>query len=114
MLKLAFFLLILVLLGFWLSYPTTNSYTAAELAGGDASRGELMLHAGGCVSCHGADLGGGEDHAFSSGMLQGVFRAPNITPDRDQGIGDWTTLQFVQAMKDGVSPDGRHYYPAFP
>jgi mono/diheme cytochrome c family protein len=44
----------------------------------------------------------------------GTFRAPNITPDRATGIGGWSLADFVTAMKDGTSPDGRHYYPAFP
>lgn len=84
----------------------------------DKANGERLFHAGGCVSCHaspGVDasppvLGGGRalDTPF------GVFRVPNITPDKDHGIGNWSTLDFVNAMHLGVSPDGRHYYPAFP
>ena len=84
----------------------------------NAANGERLFHAGGCASCHASAenevgpplLGGGlaMDTAF------GVFRVPNISPDHDQGIGAWTLLDFANAMKMGVSPDGRHYYPAFP
>jgi mono/diheme cytochrome c family protein len=44
----------------------------------------------------------------------GTFHAPNISPDREAGIGGWSTLDFVNAMTRGISPGGRHYYPAFP
>jgi mono/diheme cytochrome c family protein len=44
----------------------------------------------------------------------GIFRAPNISPHPASGIGHWSVSDFVNAMKQGVSPDGRHYYPAFP
>lgn len=44
----------------------------------------------------------------------GTFVAPNISPDQDDGIGAWTEGQFADAVMRGVSPDGRHYYPAFP
>ena len=47
----------------------------------------------------------------------GKFVAPNISTDKTAGIGDWSTLDFVNAMKLGISPnDGghQHYYPVFP
>ena len=44
----------------------------------------------------------------------GTFYAPNISPDPDHGIGGWTQAQFLNAVMQGVSPDGQHYYPAFP
>jgi mono/diheme cytochrome c family protein len=44
----------------------------------------------------------------------GTFWPGNLTPDRDTGLGAWTAEQFVDAMTRGVSPDGRHYFPAFP
>lgn len=44
----------------------------------------------------------------------GTFRVPNISPHPDHGIGNWTLLDFVNAMHMGTSPDNRHYYPAFP
>jgi mono/diheme cytochrome c family protein len=44
----------------------------------------------------------------------GTFWPGNLTPDPDTGLGTWTAEQFVDAMTRGVSPDGRHYFPAFP
>ncbi len=86
---------------------------------GDAAAGEAIFWAGGCASCHAAEdasdearlvLGGGQ--AFPSDF--GTFRAPNISPDPTQGIGDWSLAQFLTAMQNGISPEGQHYYPAFP
>ena len=55
-------------------------------------------------------LGGGR--ALTSGF--GTFYMPNISPDQSDGIGGWTTPQFVRAMREGVSPHGENEYPAFP
>lgn len=84
----------------------------------DTANGERLFHAGGCVSCHASPgtksspptLGGG----LGLNTPFGVFRVPNISPDKVHGIGNWTTLDFVNAMHLGVSPDSRHFYPAFP
>ncbi len=83
---------------------------------GDPKNGKYILNMGGCVSCHktpktkNADLGGG--HALKTPF--GTFYVPNITPDKDTGIGGWSDEDFIVAMTEGVSPDGAHYYPAFP
>jgi len=39
---------------------------------------------------------------------------PNISSDPIDGLGHWTVPQFVTAMREGVSPQGRNEYPAFP
>ncbi|MEN8840494.1 MAG: cytochrome c [Octadecabacter sp.] len=89
--------------------PTTGSLLA-----GDATRGALAFAAAGCGSCHGAEdtqaLAGG--NAFVSDF--GTFYAPNISSDADHGIGGWTVYEIANAMLAGVSPNGAHYYPAFP
>jgi mono/diheme cytochrome c family protein len=78
--------------------------------------GRTMFFAGGCASCHASTkedrtrLGGGM--ALHSPF--GTFYVPNISPDPNDGIGRWTEADFVTAMQDGTSPDGRQYYPAFP
>jgi mono/diheme cytochrome c family protein len=76
----------------------------------DPANGEIVFHAGGCASCHGAGLEGGLEMTTAYGL----FRVPNISPDPEAGIGDWSRDDFIRAMKEGVSPEGRHYYPAFP
>ncbi|MDA0261955.1 MAG: cytochrome c, partial [Proteobacteria bacterium] len=38
----------------------------------------------------------------------------NITPDKATGIGAWPDDDFVRALREGVRPDGAHYFPVFP
>ncbi|WEK52522.1 MAG: cytochrome c [Candidatus Kaistia colombiensis] len=86
---------------------------------GDAAKGELLFWAGGCASCHAAPGATGDDLLKLSGGIAiaspfGTFHAPNISPDKTHGIGTWSTLDFINAMKRGIAPDGSHLYPAFP
>jgi len=78
-----------------------------------------VFWAGGCASCHTSGnqtspeklaLGGGRPLSTPFG----VFRAPNISPDVETGIGAWSRTDFARAMRQGVAPDGRAYFPAFP
>jgi mono/diheme cytochrome c family protein len=76
-----------------------------------------MFYAGGCSSCHA--IPNQEDKTKLGGGLGlkspfGTFYAPNISPDRNDGIGGWSEANFVTAMLKGASPDGSNYYPAFP
>jgi len=104
-------LLVGLAIAFWfLSRPQLTGPAELPVHTPDHVNGERIFHAGGCVSCHGSDLEGGIELETAFG----TFRAPNISPDPDTGTGQWSTLDFVNAMKRGVSPDGRHYYPAFP
>ena len=91
----------------------------ATLPIGDAARGEVLFWAGGCAGCHAERRARGDDRLLLGGgqALEtpfGTFSVPNISPDPADGIGGWTDADFADAMLRGVSPDGRHYYPAFP
>lgn len=84
---------------------------------GDPERGRLVFAAGDCASCHASP--GQSDRLHLGGGLAlaspfGTFRVPNISPDPQDGIGDWRTSDLANALLRGVSPDGRHYYPIFP
>ncbi len=107
--------------GFWaatMPRPLSEAKLAA-LPEGDAARGETWFWAGGCVSCH-AKAGAQGDARFRLAGGQrlnsdfGTFEVPNISPDPEDGIGSWSRADFVNAMLRGLSPDGRHLYPAFP
>ena len=84
----------------------------------DPARGEVLFHAGGCISCHKASATAGVTGPPTGGAPfqtpVGTFWPGNLTPDPETGLGSWTPSQFVDAMTRGVSPDGRHYFPAFP
>ena len=91
----------------------------AAMDSGDAAAGERMFWAGGCSSCHAAPQSSGEALKVLGGGLElktpfGSFFAPNISPDAEHGIGEWSGADFANAMMRGVSPSGSHYYPAFP
>jgi mono/diheme cytochrome c family protein len=119
------FFLSIVLFGtavfWWLTKPETIHDGVREWIAkpGDIAKGEMVFWAGGCASCHsakdatGADklkLGG--DHALVTPV--GTFNVPNISPDKENGIGSWSIEDFANAMLHGTSPEGNHYYPAFP
>jgi mono/diheme cytochrome c family protein len=78
------------------------------------ARGKALVDAADCASCHTADpakpLAGGKriDTPFG-----GIF-SPNLTPDRDTGLGAWTDDEFYRALHEGVARNGARYYPAFP
>ena len=117
------FIVVLGIIGLAVFYVVTMPKTleSGALAGGDAdlSNGETMFNVGGCSSCHAVPKASGEaklvlagGHEFKTDF--GIFYAPNISPDPTHGIGAWTELQFANALIHGVSPQGQHYYPAFP
>src|SRR5262245_12249011 len=119
--KLAILVVICAVVGlaaFWfLTIPGTGPANALGPHTPNLANGKTMFHAGGCSSCHATPqqedktrLGGG----FALKSPFGTFYVPNISPDPNDGIGGWNEVQFVTAMTMGTSPDGRHYYPAFP
>jgi mono/diheme cytochrome c family protein len=77
-------------------------------------RGQYLVAAGDCMSCHLRK--GGEPLAGGLGLKTpfGVIYSPNITPDKETGIGSWTADQFFHAMHDGIDDEGDNLYPAFP
>src|SRR4051812_34783623 len=103
---------------FWfVTIPATIPASALGAHTPDAANGREMFYAGGCTSCHATP--GQDDKTRLGGGLGlkspfGTFYVPNISPDPNDGIGKWSEANFVTAMTKGTSPDGRHYFPAFP
>jgi mono/diheme cytochrome c family protein len=80
----------------------------------EIARGKALVIAGDCASCHTADPA----RPFAGGKrintpFGGIY-SPNLTPDRDTGLGAWSEEDFHRALRSGVAPDGSRYYPAFP
>lgn len=77
-------------------------------------RGRQLAALGNCVHCHtapgGAPLAGGRPIETPFGTLHST----NLTPDLETGVGRWSFSAFQRAMREGVSRDGHHLYPAFP
>jgi len=87
----------------------------AELRSGDAiARGKYLTQAADCEVCHTREGG----QAFAGGRAFttpfGVLYSPNITADRETGIGAWSDADFLRAVHQGIAKDGERLYPAFP
>lgn len=95
---------------------TALAMPASAQDSGAVEHGKYLFTAAGCASCHtdvknnGPLLGGGRALATPFG----IFYGPNITADKEHGIGAWTDAEFIQALRMGLSPKGEHYYPVFP
>jgi mono/diheme cytochrome c family protein len=89
----------------------------------EVARGKYLANFGGCNDCHtpGYFFGkpdmerylGGSEVGFEIPNL-GVFHGPNLTPDKETGLGNWTRDQIVTALKAGERPDGRILAPIMP
>jgi len=99
--------------------PGARVLLTAPIADGVAGaaqvrRGQYLARVGDCLSCH--LVAGGQPFAGGLGLNTpfGIIYSANITPDKDTGIGAWTSDQFYHAMHDGIGVNGEHLYPAFP
>ncbi len=88
----------------------------ADMPSGQAllARGEYLTRAADCVACHTAP--GGKQYAggLAFKLPFGTIYAPNITPDKDTGIGAWSDAEFVRSMHHGIGKNGEDLYPAYP
>ncbi|WP_019953722.1 cytochrome c [Yoonia vestfoldensis] len=102
--------------GWFVTRPAPLPATALDGITPDAARGAVTFAAAGCASCHSAADGPREVLAGGRAFVTdyGTFHAPNISSDPVQGVGGWSDLELASAILRGVSPDGAHYYPAFP
>ncbi|HEX8593437.1 MAG TPA: molybdopterin cofactor-binding domain-containing protein [Pseudomonas sp.] len=89
--------------------PAADTWSATTL-----ERGRLLAAVGDCAVCHTAP--GRASHAGGRALQTpfGTLYSSNITPDLETGIGNWSYPAFERAMREGISRDGRHLYPAFP
>jgi mono/diheme cytochrome c family protein len=86
------------------------------------ARGKYLVTITGCSDCHtpGSLMGkpdmqqylGGSDVGFAT--PNGVFVAPNLTPDKETGLGNWTTEEIIVALTKGERPDQRVLAPIMP
>jgi len=83
-------------------------------AAAQVTQGAYLARAGDCMACH--TVRGGQEYAGGRAIETpfGQIYAPNITPDRETGIGEWSADDFWRALHNGKSRDGKFLYPAFP
>jgi mono/diheme cytochrome c family protein len=101
----------------WLTIPAVVAPASLAAYTPNLANGVTTFNAGGCSSCHAVPnqpdrlkLGGG----LAMPSPFGTFYVPNISSDPTYGIGRWSEADFVTAVLKGTSPDGQHYFPAFP
>lgn len=96
--------------------PWYPDYPTITKTNPQIERGAYLVKMGDCMACHTNTAEKGQPFAGGLAMQTpfGKLYSPNITPDKDTGIGHWTEAQFIRAMKEGISEKGHYYYPAFP
>lgn len=101
-----------------LSLAVALGYSTAHAADADQSNtvsaGKYLATAADCIACHTAN--GGKPYAggYAISSPMGTIYSTNITPSKTAGIGNYTEEQFAKAVREGVTPDGTHLYPAMP
>ena len=103
-------------IGLFASLLAVSSLSPAAAETDIVARGAYLVRAAGCVSCHTDKKGNGEPFAGGRALKTpfGIFFSPNITADKETGIGLWSDADFLRAVRKGVRPDGSHYFPVFP
>lgn len=95
-------------------YPPTKP--ASGLEAKMIKKGEYLAKIGDCIACHTDVQGGGKP--FAGGLPIdtpfGRFYSPNITPDKETGIGTWTEQDFIDALHKGKHKGGYNLFPVFP
>ncbi|MBI2742247.1 MAG: c-type cytochrome [Rhodospirillales bacterium] len=86
-------------------------------------RGRYLITIASCMYCHtpGYFLGkpdiarrfAGSDVGVEIPSV-GVFYGPNLTPDKETGLGAWTDAEVAAAITSGRRPDGRQLAPIMP
>ena len=101
----------------------TAGSVQAQTSPTEIARGKYLVTFGGCIDCHtpGYFFGkpdmaralAGSEVGFEIPGL-GVFYGSNLTPDKETGLGNWTSVQIVAALQKGTRPDGRMLVPIMP
>jgi len=90
------------------------------------ARGEYLAFTTGCLDCHskrdftryaGPLLTpfGAHGDCFDKGVfVPGVVCPPNLTSDKETGLGPWTDGEILRAMREGVAKNGRPLFPLMP
>lgn len=76
----------------------------------------MLFQAADCAGCHTDAKGGGAPLAGGRPLATpfGVVFSPNITPDRQTGIGGWSEAEFHRALRQGIGRDDGYLFPVFP
>jgi mono/diheme cytochrome c family protein len=100
----------IICLGFVASVQAAPEQPSTDLI----ARGKYLSDAGDCLACHTKE--GGENYAGGRYLPTpfGPLSTPNITPDKETGIGNWSDDQFYRVFHEGIGKSGEYLYPAMP
>jgi hypothetical protein len=123
------------------SSPLPPAKPEKMAAVGTAARGAQLVMLGGCHDCHTPKLPDGQidfskafmGHPTNAALAPevvggastnmhltawrgpwGLTLAPNLTPDKETGIGNWTLADFKKTLRTGVNPKGEAVRPPMP
>ncbi|OOZ37770.1 cytochrome c [Solemya velesiana gill symbiont] len=103
-------------IGVFFGFAALSLAIQADQKADQVQNGAYIAKIAGCVTCHTDSENNGQplsgDRELKSRF--GTFYSPNITPDPETGIGNWSNEDFLRALQHGISPKNEHYYPAFP
>lgn len=96
------------------AFPVANPVAKIDLVG-DVAAGAYLARAAGCIACHTNVEEGGRPLAGGTGFETdfGIVYAANLTTDPTFGVGNWSIEDFAKAVRQGLSPDDKPYYPVF-
>jgi Cytochrome c len=88
-------------------------------------RGKYLATSIGCLYCHSPHEWSNTDTPILPGMagagqqllyadLPGKIFAPNLTPDKETGAGNWSDDMLARAIREGIGHDGRALFPIMP
>ncbi|WP_261842015.1 c-type cytochrome [Aliamphritea ceti] len=103
--------------GYYMLQPaiTVEALSDNQEQPGNVANGAYLARISGCIACHTDSENNGKLVAGAPlDSPYGQFYAPNLTTDSKTGIGSWTLNDFARAVRQGISPEGSAYYPAFP
>ena len=86
---------------------TLGSFAARAEDADPVARGAYLAAAAGCDQCHTDAKNGGPPYGGGRALETpfGTIVTPNITPDRETGIGRWGLADFTRALRWGIAPD---------
>lgn len=96
------------------SLLTTTAFAQAPDQADEIIRGRYQAILGDCAACHSKE---GAEPLSGGNPLQtpfGPIVPPNITPDKQTGIGQWSEGEFKLMMRTGIGHGGKRLYPAMP
>ena len=88
-------------------------------------RGKYLANSIGCLYCHSPHDWSKREDPILAGMagagqqlpytdLPGKVFAPNLTPDKETGAGNWTDDMLARGIREGVGHDGRALFGIMP